>query len=295
MKNNLPESLVVPGHPDFVLLAELSDEILQRAGGVDSLTKEFPPMLRECIDDVIQTPRTGRRSYGELEKTEKTYIGTRVEIMLRSHLRLQKGMLDTVIKGHDVDIKHTMGSNWMIPREAFDHPCILVAADEEKSLCYLGIFVAKQAYLTRGANRDAKKTVSADGFRHIYWLLNATHYPPNFWRLVPNSTIELIFGGTSGNMRVLTLFQELQDVVITREVIDSVAKQKDFTRRLRKDSGKGTRDKLAAQNILILSGAYDSPLIDALGLPECGRSEFISHRISSPEEQNIARSLGQKI
>ena len=77
-------------------------------------------MLRDCIDDVIMTAKTGRRSYEELEKTEKTYIGTRVEIELRALLRLRKGRLDTVILGHDVDIKHTMGSNWMIPTEAVD-------------------------------------------------------------------------------------------------------------------------------------------------------------------------------
>ena len=34
----------------------------------------------KLVDDVIMTPKTGRRSYDELEKTEKTYIGTRVEI-----------------------------------------------------------------------------------------------------------------------------------------------------------------------------------------------------------------------
>ena len=65
-------------------------------------------MLRQCVDDVIMTPKTGRRSYDELEKTEKTYIGTRVEIELRAMLNLPKGKLDTVILGVSKDsvIKH---------------------------------------------------------------------------------------------------------------------------------------------------------------------------------------------
>src|SRR5690606_15405344 len=115
-------------------------------------------LLRRCIDDVIMTPKTGRRSYDELEKTEKTYIGTRVEIELRALLHLPKGRLDTVVLGHDVDIKNTMGSNWMIPTEAVDHPCILVAADEARATCYLGLIVARPAYLTLGQNKDAKKS-----------------------------------------------------------------------------------------------------------------------------------------
>ena len=59
-----------------------------------------------------------------------------MEIELRATLRLPKGNLDTVILGRDVDIKNTMSSNWMIPTEAVDHPCILVAADEARGLLH---------------------------------------------------------------------------------------------------------------------------------------------------------------
>ncbi|WP_299593712.1 NaeI family type II restriction endonuclease, partial [uncultured Tateyamaria sp.] len=90
---------------------------------------------------------------------------------LRALLGLRKGRLDTEILGQDVDIKNTMGSNWMIPTEAVDQPCILVAADEARALCYLGLIVARPAYLTVGKNKDAKRSISAEGFRHILWLL----------------------------------------------------------------------------------------------------------------------------
>lgn len=178
MKKNVPPSVVGPGHRDHNLLLTLAAELEERAGGKDALIEKFPSMLRNCIDDVIMTPKTGRRSYDELEKTEKTYIGTRVEIDLRNMLKLPKGKLDTVLAGHDVDIKNTMGSNWMIPTEAFGQPCILVAADEKRSVCFLGLIVAHVDYLSAGANKDKKKTVSAEGFQNIYWLLNAQPYPP---------------------------------------------------------------------------------------------------------------------
>ena len=292
MKKTLPDSIVVTGHPDHALLSSLATEILARAGGAQALEASFPAMLRQCIDDVIMTPKTGRRSYDELEKTEKTYIGTRVEIELRAMLGLSKGKLDTVILGHDVDIKHTMGSNWMIPTEALGHPCILVAADEARAMCYLGLIVARPDYLTLGQNRDAKKSVSAAGFANILWLLRGQNYPPNFWRTVPGEAIGRIFAGRSGNQRMTTLFREVQDVPISRDVVAAVAQQQDFMRRIRSDKGRGARDHLAREGIVLLSGQYDAPLIAALGLPHCTGSEFISHSVTSEKDVALAAQHG---
>lgn len=292
MKKTIPDSSVAAGHRDHPLLAALGGEITRRAGGHAALAASFPAMLRQCIDDVIMTPKTGRRSYDELEKTEKTYIGTRVEIELRALLSLPKGRLDTRILGHDVDIKNTMGSNWMIPTEAVDHPCILVAADEVRARCYLGLIVARPDYLTLGQNKDAKKTVSASGFANIFWLLRDHAYPANFWRMVAPEVVERIFAGTSGNQRMATLFREVQQVPITRDVVEAVARQHDFMRRIRSDNGRGTRDLLAREGILLLSGHFDAPLIHALGLPSCSPSEFVSYRPVSQAEADLADKHG---
>lgn len=280
------------GHPDHALLCLLANDILRRAGSADALAAKFSVMLRQCVDDVIMTPKTGRRSYDDLEKTEKTYIGTRVEIELRAMLGLPKGRLDTLILGHDVDIKNTMGRNWMIPTEAVDHPCILVAADEVRATCYLGLIVARPEYLTQGQNKDAKKTISAPGFANIFWLLLHHPYPPNFWRTVAPDAIDRIFAGTSGNMRMAALFREVQGVPIIRDVVEAVAQQHDFMRRIRSDNGRGTRDHLAREGILLLSGQYDAPLITSLDLPICSGSEFISHRPTSQAQVELATGNG---
>lgn len=278
MRRGLPQSAIRPGHPDHPLLQALADDITQRAGGADALAAKIPAMLRDCIDAVIQTPKTGRRSYEELEKTEKTYIGTRVEIDLRAMLRLPRGRLDCVILGHDVDIKHTMGQNWMIPTEAMGAPCILVAADEVRGRCNLGLIVARSEYLTPGQNKDAKRGIAAASFMHILWLLHDVLVPRNFWRTVPPDAVDRIFAGDTGNARVITLFCEVQRRPIARDVIEAVAQQKDFMRRLRADRGGGTRDALLAQGVLLLNGHYDGQRIRALGLPPCGPSEFIAVR-----------------
>ncbi|QUJ75137.1 hypothetical protein KDD17_08845 [Sulfitobacter albidus] len=283
MKRTLPDSRITPGHPDHDRLSAIAAEITARAGGPDRLAADFPAMLRGCIDDVIMTAKTGRRAYEELEKTEKTYIGTRVEIELRALLNLPRSTLDTAILGQDVDIKNTMGSNWMIPTEAVDHPCILVAADEARALCYLGLIVARPEYLTAGQNKDAKKSVSAEGFAHILWLLCAHPYPPNFWRTVDPAAVLRIFEGRSGNARMAALFREVQGRPIGRDVVQAVAQQHDFMRRIRSDKGRGTRDILAREGIALLSGQYDAPLISALGLAPCTGSEFIAHTPMTPQ------------
>ncbi|WP_138933621.1 NaeI family type II restriction endonuclease [Roseovarius arcticus] len=292
MKRNIPDSTVSLGHPDYATLTPIADEITRRASGSDALAAKFSAMLRQCIDDVIMTPKTGRRSYDDLEKTEKTYIGTRVEIELRAMLRLPKGRLDTVILGHDVDIKNTMGSNWMIPTEAVNHPCILVAADEVRAKCYLGLIVARPEYLTLSQNKDAKKSISAQGFANILWLLLHHPYPHNFWRTVPPDAIDRIFSGASGNLRMAALFREVQRRPITRDVVEAVAQQQDFMRRIRSDNGRGTRDHLAREGILLLSGQYDAPLIAALSLPKCSGSAFISCRPASQTQVDLAAEHG---
>ncbi|QGX97434.1 hypothetical protein EI983_03715 [Roseovarius faecimaris] len=292
MKRNIPDSIVVAGHRDYDVLHAIAGDILRRAGDQAALAARVPAMLRCCVDDVIMTPKTGRRAYEKLEKTEKTYIGTRVEIELRAMLNLPRGRLDTVILGHDVDIKHTMGSNWMIPTEAVGHPCILVAADEPRAVCYLGLVVARPDYLTHGQNKDAKKSVSAEGFANIYWLLRDHPYPPNFWRTIPPEAVESIFAGRSGNERMMSLFREVQRVPITRDVVEAVAQQRDFMRRIRSDNGRGTRDHLAREGILLLSGQYDAPLIASLGLARCTGSEFISCRPDSQSEADLAAQHG---
>lgn len=292
MKRTLPPSLIAPGHSDFELLDALAREITARAGGALALEQDFPAMLRRCIDDVIMTPKTGRRAYEELEKTEKTYIGTRVEIELRALLRLPRGRLDTEILGRDMDIKNTMGANWMIPSEALDQPCLLVAADEARARCYLGLILARPAYLTAGKNKDGKRSISAEGFTQIRWLICDAPYPANFWRLQAPEIVAEIFSQDTGNTRMASLFRHVQGTPIARDVVEAVAQQKDFMRRIRSDKGRGTRDILAREGILLLSGQYDAQLIRALELPPCGGSEFISCQPQTDTARRLASQAG---
>lgn len=282
-------SIIEKSHPDFVTIRHVADAILERAGGAARLRAEFPGLIRRAIDEVIDTPRTKRLKLAQLEKTEKTYIGTKIEILLRDFLGLPKGLLDLNVDGVDVDIKNTVTGNWMIPDEASGKPCILVASDDVKAKCYLGIIVARPEYLTAGANKDNKRSISAAGMAHIRWLLHDCPYPPNFWEDVPVAVAQHIMLGRSGNERLIRLFDSLPDRPIHRDIVHGVARQKDYMKRLRRNGG--ARDKLAAQGIAILSGAYDGGVIAKLGLPRTASDEVISHKATS-EEAEYLRSIG---
>lgn len=66
----------------MLLIEQLEKAILRNAGGLEKFKKEIPLLLRKAIDEVIDAPRTNRFTLDEIEKTEKTYLGIKVEILL---------------------------------------------------------------------------------------------------------------------------------------------------------------------------------------------------------------------
>jgi hypothetical protein len=290
MRKTIPASIFAQGHPDYTVIAKLEAEILFYSNGQKSLDEFFPAMMRDEIDKLIDTPNTDRRAYADLEKVEKTYIGTRVEIRLRKFWGFPKGRLDLQIGHTDVDIKHTMESGWMIPAEAVGAPCVLTAADETTSLCYMGLIVAKPEYLTMSANRDQKVQIATPAWKNIRWLVFEYPYPKNFWQTLPLATVGAIFEGKSGQDRVVRLFREVQDKPISRKVVIDVAQQLDPIKRIRKNGG--ARDALLRERIVLLSGNRDKALILALGLPLCARGEFIAHELTGPDEYALAENHG---
>lgn len=274
-------------HPDHAITKEVCDALISAARGHDQLVAVVGHLLRDCIDQVIQTPKTGRRLYSELQNTEKTYIGTLVEIDLRSALGLKRGSdLDLEIGGRAVDVKFSgLGKSWMIPPEAIGQPCILITADENTSRFSMGVIVARIEYLTPGVNRDKKRSLSAAGRNNVCWICQDASYPTNFWLTVDPATAGRIADGRSGNERMVTLFREVQDRPISRKIVGDVARQLDFTRRVRADGARGTRNLLGREGIVVFSGTHerDLELIRVLGLPAINATEYLSHRLTQNE------------
>lgn len=287
----LPYLPLQADHEDFELAAPVVFGILEKAGGLESFARDIPPLIRKAIDEVIDTARTNRFTLSEIEKTEKTYLGTKVEIVLRAHLKLTKGRnLDLSVRGADVDIKNTIFGNWTIPLEAVGHPCVLVKENERTARFSIGVIIANRKYLNPGKNRDSKRTFSVDGLRNIWWLLKDHPYPPNLWETMSLGDREKIMAPRGGAERLATLFRLVQQRPVIRLTVEHIAQQKDALKRLRRNGG--ARDILAREGTAILWGRHDRALIAELELPPISSEEFVSYTPTDASQISLLRAAG---
>lgn len=234
--------------------------------------------IRKAFDEVIDGPRTGRFRIEQLEKTEKTYIGTKVEIVLRAELELERGLiLDNLICGHEVDTKFSISGSWMIPREAVGQICLLVAGNDNTGRFITGLLRMTDDVLTQGANQDGKRTVSAVGRRHIVWLADDSPMPRNFLLHLPHDVRDYIMRQPSGMQRVQALFQTVTGQIIPRTAIEQVAQQKDPMRRARQ-----MKERLARENYHVLCATYEADRVHfhRYGFYQFGTDDWLSIRVN---------------
>lgn len=235
----------------------------------------FAKVLREEIDWLVDSVRTGRTLITELEGPEKTYLGTRIERAIRSFFNLEKGRHDLVVNGIDVDVKNTVATNWMIGQELAGVICLIVKISEAQSSFDIGLVRATAEALTAKPNSDRKRSVSAKGRSRIRWLLKAQPLPLPCTAVLPTEVWREISRLPNGNERVAELFRSAVGKIVTREAVHVAAKQKDFMKRIRKNGG--ARDLLEAENIRVLGDKkHERALASQLGLPVPVRGEFLS-------------------
>ena len=281
-----------PDHIDFADLSALERDLLDAVKGQELFEEKLRSFFRSAIDEVIDTARTGRYFLSDLEKTEKTYLGTKFEILLRDWLQVPKGVvLDLLIGGREVDVKSTTGgkSGWMIPLEAIGQLCILLRVNEDASTCAVGLARARQEYLRSGENRDKKTSFSAAGTSHIWWMVQDFAYTPNFWTVVSAMDRQEIMGLKGGSKRLALLFERYQGVPLSRVQIQAVAAQDDYMKRIR--SNQGARDLLRPKRIAILYSEIDRELMQKLGL-KFGYREFLSYAPKTEAEARLLRDAG---
>ena len=279
-----------PEHADYADLARLEQQLLEAVGGKQLFEEKLRSFFRSAIDEVIDTARSGRFTLAELEKTEKTYLGTKFEILLRDWLQVPRGVvLDLLIGGEEVDVKSTTGggSGWMIPPEAIDRLCILLRVNEVQSICAVGLARARQGYLRSGHNRDAKTSFSAAGRSNIWWIALDFPYTPNFWTQIDLMLRQQIMAPKGGTARLATLFENCLEMPVSRVLIASIAAQDDFMKRIRRNGG--ARDVLAPKGIAILYAEKDRKLMELLGI-KFGTREFVSYRPKNAAEVQLLRN-----
>ncbi len=249
------------------------DARLRTLAGRDPVEK-FGQAIRHAIDEVLDGPRTGRCRLAELAKTEKTYVGTKVEIVVRTSLGLERGpILDLEIEGHPVDIKWAMNSVWQIPQEAIGQLCLCIGGLEDLSRFQVGLVRCNEEWLNLGENRDRKRTLSAVGRSEMSLLVPSSPLPVNFVEQMDHEKRLAVMGEPTIQARVTRLFTLLPRTRIPRNAIATVARTTgDPMRRVRADSWAGN----PLGEIKILSARYGNPVVEALGYPRLERDEFMS-------------------
>jgi hypothetical protein len=240
------------------------------------LTQRFGATLRQSIDEVLDGQRTGRYDIDTTEKTEKTYLGTKVEIVIRAAFDLPRGeKMDFAVAGHDVDSKFSLRGSWSIPTEAMGHICLLTSTHDRKSVFDVGLIRITPEILNRGRNQDQKTTITASAKERIVWLARRAPLPRNLLLSLEESDIEAIMAPSSGQDRINELLRRVQGRLIERTAAATVAKQTDPLKRCR-----DARLALAPDGIVVLGNRGECKTVArTLGLPVPPIGCFVSARL----------------
>jgi hypothetical protein len=254
---------------------------------LDATGEQVATVLRDTLDQLYDGQRTGRWKYDQLHKTEKTYMGTLVEINLHRQFGFDDGdVTDYRIAGIEVDCKYSMSyGGWELPPEAIDHLCLLITASDEASSWSAGLIRVREEYLRDRGNRDSKRQLSATGRGYVrqLWRRHGRLAGNIFLHMDPRDR-ERIFGakasrGTQhGQARTNELFRTVQRRTVRRAEVATVAQQDDFMKRARGNGG--ARTALQPEGILVLGHQDHDPVVaTALGLPVPRKGEFVSARV----------------
>lgn len=281
--------------------------------------ERFRWALRDSLDELMDGQRTGRWCYQHLSKTEKTYLGTAVEINLgREFLIPSGGDLDWRVAGADLDCKFSKDlGGWEIPMEMYlcadhgkvrsgkaDHPALLVWFDDDHGEWAAGVLQITDELLRwkkpdpsrpgmreRAYNRDNKRKISDAALPHIRWLWGGLQHdlPSNLLLHLDPLARERIFSAASnrrqgsGQKRINQLFREVTGRIVGRQTVLIVAQQDDAPKRAR-DSRKLLRD----EGYLVLGHQESHPEIARLlHLTVPVKGEWISVRVAAVEERDV--------
>ncbi|MFK4761453.1 NaeI family type II restriction endonuclease [Microbacterium sp. ZW T5_45] len=244
-------------------------------------------LMRRTLDQLYDGQRTGRYSWQQLHKTERTHFGTLFEINLRREFDdvIDEGVkLDYRVAGLDVDCKFSQRMyGWMIPPEAIGHLLVVGFVDDAVSEFAFGVVRASAEHCRTASNRDAKVQLNPLGRDAVRWLERPGELPPNVLLQCDDEDLRAIFSRRSGQQRVNELLRRVQGQRIGRNAIATVAQQDDFMKRVRANGG--ARTLLQPEGIIVLGGDYARHRAVATGLglimPEPG--EVVSARIVPAE------------
>jgi hypothetical protein len=272
---------------------------------LDPAGTQVAEVLRDTLDKIYDGQHTGRWSYDQLHKTEKTHVGTLVEINLHRKFDFADGIVtDYRIAGVEVDCKYSMNyGSWELPPEAMDHICFLITANDQRSSWNAGLIRVREPLLRARSNRDAKRQLAVSSHTYIreLWPDNRKLAENLFLSLDAESRNKIFcakasHGNHHGQARVNELFRLVQRRIIRRAELATVAQQDDFMKRARGNGG--ARSALRPEGILVLGHQDNDPNVAAaLGLPVPKKGELVSGRVAQARDDRndpVATIDGQR-
>lgn len=245
-------------------------------------------VLREAFDQAYDGLRTGRWDYSQLMKTEKTHIGTLVEMWLQREFLFEDGdELDYTIAGEDVDAKWSRNLyEWEIPPEMYERGeklALVVWANEYTVRWALGLLrITDGVLVPMGKQRDKKRRLSDRGRDSILWVHRDMAQIKNTLLHLPSDVIDEIRLAPSGQMAINSLFRRAQGELVDRAAIVAAGQQIDSAKRVR-----DARRALATEGIVIFGHYKPHPEIAAaLGLPRPTLGRFVSARLAVGSEED---------
>lgn len=299
----MPRAWTISSGIDQQLPAELAP-IVEWFDAEDGARERLRWALRDSLDELLDGQRTGRWAYQHLSKTEKTHLGTVVEVNLTKEFEFADGDdLDWQIADHDIDCKFSKDlGGWEIPMEMYlctdhgerqgkaNHPALLTWFDDTTNRWATGLITITDERLRwkvhthgRAYNRDNKRSLANTSAGCVYWLWGGlqTDLPRNLLlHLDPDVRGRILSPDLSGQKRVDQLFREVQGQIVGRETVLTVAQQDDAPKRAR-----DARIPLREEGIVILGHQDAHPMIAAaLKLPAPVKGEWIAVRITPVSE-----------
>ncbi|MFF3592149.1 NaeI family type II restriction endonuclease [Streptomyces sp. NPDC002387] len=269
---------------------------------IDPTGQRMAGVIRATYDQLLDGRRMGRWDYQDLHKTEKTHMGTLVEINIFKEFELEEGeVADYVIDGIEVDCKYAKSvGGWEVGPELVGYICLAVTANDVQGTWQAGLVRASEENLRTTENRDRKRKLGPAGVDSVHWLWGGKG------KLAPNQLLHMDpvkrdrimsakgrIKGKDGQARINKLFEEFQGTVVRRVTLETVGHGlEDPLKRAR--SNGGARDALRSKGILVLGHQDNDPLVArALRLDVPKKGEFISVRVVPAPDPRDERPVAE--
>ncbi len=199
------------------------------------MTHPLAPLLTSAVNDAVEYVLDGARTWRfdlnspEVDSDERRTVGTKLQYRVLSALELEKEPpLDTQILGIAVELKGTIGTSWMIPREGQCEICLLIQVDTARDRHRAFLMRTHRLWLN-APNQDQKRSIRADARdEYAIPLIPWTSLPANPLKLLTSRQLAVVFAPHVGQAKRLTaLFGYLPEVVIPRTSILTVCANRD--------------------------------------------------------------------